>query len=695
MVSKQSLRRAALELTLTSFIVLFQELALIRWLSAEVRVLAYFPNVVLISAFLGLGIGTMRAGKRLRLWIWPASLVVVVAATLVMHGIAFAGRGVSEFLWLFYADIPNAAIVHDVRPPIVIAFILTAISFVTLGQIIGERLQDFSRAALPLGGYIADLGGSLIGVIAFAVASFYRTFPVTWFVVILIAGALLIALRDTRALIAHAVFATAIVAAIGATEQSTVYSPYYALRARHNPSGKGINVLVNGSFHQYAASIMKRDAGASEYDRVLQRTYPIPYQQLSSKPRNVLVLGAGTGNDVAVALDHGAERIDAVEIDPVIIEMGRSLNPDRPYQSPRVHVFNTDARAYLRNTIERYDLIIFGTLDSQTRLSALANVRLDNFVYTVDCMRMARERLAPGGGMALYFSVHNEAIHEKIFAMLTDAFGEPPLVMHGFKLLFTELFLAGPAWEYLRTPLQRAELSRALQATASVDIPTDDWPYLYLDSRKISSFYVSVSLGFLAISIVLIALLAPEVRRAATQKFDGEMFLFGLAFLLLETKLVTQMSLLWGATWITSAVVFASILLMILLGTILMQYRPMPSPVATAALTITLLLTYAIPTEWLLARTPAARLGLSIFFAGAPVFFASICFALLFRQRTEVNLAFGWNLAGAVVGGLIEILAVTIGLRALTLVAAAAYLSAFLLKRGGELRAALPPRVRS
>ncbi len=585
----------------------------------------------------------MRAGKRIRLWIWPASLVVVVAATLVMHRIAFAGRGVSEFLWLFYADIPNAAIVHDVRPPIVIAFILTAISFVTLGQIIGERLQDFSRAALPLGGYIADLGGSLIGVIAFAVASFYRTFPVTWFVVILIAGALLIALRDTRALIAHAVFATAIVAAIGATEQSTVYSPYYALRARHNPSGKGINVLVNGSFHQYAAPIMKRDAGASEYDRVLQRTYPIPYQQLSSKPRNVLVLGAGTGNDVAVALDHGAERIDAVEIDPVIIEIGRSLHPDRPYQSPRVHVFNTDARAYLRNTIERYDLIIFGTLDSQTRLSALANVRLDNFVYTVDCMRMARERLAPGGGMALYFSVHNEAIHEKIFAMLTDAFGEPPLVLHGFKLLFTELFLAGPAWEYLRTPLQRVELSRALQATASVDIPTDDWPYLYLDSRKISS----------------------------------------------------QMSLLWGATWTTSAVVFASILLMILLGTILMQYRPMPSPVATAALTITLLLTYAIPTEWLLARTPAARLGLSIFFAGAPVFFASICFALLFRQRTEVNLAFGWNLAGAVVGGLIEILAVTIGLRALTLVAAAAYLSAFLLKRGGELRAASPPRVRS
>ncbi len=695
MESARSLRRSAFDLTLTSFIVLFQELALIRWMSAEVRVLAYFPNIVLISAFLGLGIGTMRAGRRLHLWLWPVSLGILVLTTLFMHRIAFTSRNATEYLWLLYVDIPGAPIVYDVRPPIVIAFVLTAISFLVLGQIVGERLQDFSSAGVPLRGYIADLAGSLIGVIAFAFASFYRTFPAIWFAIILIAGAFLLAGYGKRALILHLICGVAIVMAIRATERSMVYSPYYAIRARNTTVGKGIQVLVNGSFHQYAAPIVRRDVTTTPFDQILQKIYPTPYRLLSRKPRHVVVLGAGNGNDIAVALDNGAERIDAVEIDPVIIEIGRALHPDHPYRSPRVHVYNTDARAFLRNTKERYDLIVFGTLDSMTRVSALANVRLDNFVYTVDCMRMARERLTPDGGMVLYFMVGSGPIHDKLFAMLTDAFGQPPLVLSGFRTLFTEIFLAGPAWQHLRTPEQQAYLTQVLHAAAAVDVPTDDWPYLYLDNRKISGFYWSVTLIFLAITAAMIALLAPEMRRAASQHFDGEMFLFGVAFLLLETKLVTQMSLLWGATWITSAVVFASILLMILIGTLAMQYRSMPFPIAAGALIVTLLLTYAIPTQWLLARSPLARLGLSILFAGAPIFFASICFALLFKQRAQPNLAFGWNLAGAVVGGLIELLAMTVGLRALTLIALIAYLSAFFRTYRAEIREAATATVRS
>jgi hypothetical protein len=116
-----------------------------------------------------------------------------------------------------------------------------------------------------------------------------------------------------------------------------------------------------------------------------------------------------------------------------------------------------------------------------------------------------------------------------------------------------------------------------------------------------------------------------------------------------------------------------------------MQYRPIPFAVAAAALVLSLLATYLVPTIWLLARGALARLALSILFAGTPVLFASICFALRFRTRSEPNLAFGWNLAGAVVGGLIEILAVVVGLRALTLIALIAYLGAFLTVRRGRV----------
>jgi SAM-dependent methyltransferase len=677
----RSRRGATIELALTSFVVLFQELTLIRWMSSEVRVLAYFPNIVLISAFLGLGIGTMRAGRKPMMWLWPVSLATLVAAVAIMHRIAFTSRTATEWLWLLYYDLTNPPVINDVRPPIIIAFVLTPIAFMTLGQIVGERLQDFADEGRSLWGYVADLAGSLLGVIAFAVASFFRTFPVTWFSIFLVVGAFLCLKRGVRLATVYALIAIAILASIRLTEHTTVYSPYYALRARHTRIGSGVEILANGSLHQYAAPLKTGDAAPNEFDRSLQQSYPLPYRFLRHPPRHVLVLGAGSGNDVAVALDRGAERVDAVEIDPVIIEMGRSIHPDRPYLSPKVRVINTDARAYLRNTNEKYDLIIFGTLDSMTRVSALSNVRLDNFVYTVDCMRSARERLTPDGGVALYFMVGAGAIHDKLFAMLTDAFGEPPFVARGFNHLFSEIFLVGPAWRYMQTPQQLALAEAARTASAAVDVPTDDWPYLYLESRSISSFYWSVSLLFLVIAALMIAWLAPEMRRTASRHFDAEMFLFGVAFLLLETKLVTQMSLAWGATWITSAVVFASVLVMILIGTIAMQLRPISYRAAMAGLVISLLVTFMLPTHILLAQNVAARLVLSALFAGSPILFASICFALRFRTRTNANLAFGWNLAGAVAGGLLELLAMAIGLRALSLVALAAYLFAFLVER--------------
>ena len=674
MEGPRSLRTSALELTLTSFVVLFQELTLIRWLSSEVRVLAYFPNVVLISAFLGLGIGSMRAGKRSLFWLWPASLGLLTLATLIMNRIAFTSQLQSEHLWLLYYDIPNAPVVHDVRPPIIIAFILTAISFLALGQIVGERLQDFAHAAVPLRGYAADLTGSLLGVIAFAIGSFARMPPAVWFAFFLAAGAWLAGRRWY-----YAAVAAAIVVAVAANERAMVYSPYYALRARHAPQGRGIEVLANGSFHQYAAPLAPRDPVTTQYDADIRAGYPIPYKLLNRAPRNVLILGAGSGNDVETALTAGAQHVDAVEIDPLIIQIGRDLHPDKPYASPKVRVINDDARAFLRNSRDQYDLIIFGTLDSMTRLSALSNVRLDNFVYTVDCMRAARERLTPDGGVALYFMVGNAAIHTKLFAMLTDAFDAPPLAFHEFHQLFNEIFFAGPAWKHLSTPEQRAAGEIARKAAAEIDVPTDDWPYLYLLGRTISSFYISLVAVFTLLAAGMLALVAPEMRDL--RRIDWEMFCFGAAFLLLETKLVTQMSLVWGTTWITSAVVFAAILLMILIGTLLMQRRPIPFAIAAAALVFALLLTYVTPTEWLLAKSVAARLLLSILFAGLPVFFASICFALRFKQRADSSLAFGWNLAGAVAGGFVEILAVVIGLRALTLVALVVYLAAFLIER--------------
>ena len=76
-----------------------------------------------------------------------------------------------------------------------------------------------------------------------------------------------------------------------------------------------------------------------------REAYDLPYA--FAQPRRVLVVGAGMGNDVAAALRHGAQQVDAVEIDPAILALGSELHPESPYRSPRVRLINEDARAFL------------------------------------------------------------------------------------------------------------------------------------------------------------------------------------------------------------------------------------------------------------------------------------------------------------------------------------------------------------
>ena len=399
-----------------------------------------------------------------------------------------------------------------------------------------------------------------------------------------------------------------------------------------------------------------------------------------SKDR-ALVLGAGTGNDVAMLLDEGFSEVHAVEIDPVILQMGRD-HPNRPYDSDKVKVFNQDGRAFLRDTEYEYDLIVFGTLDSMTRLSALSSVRLDNFVYTTEAIEAAASHLAPGGGLVLYFMIGEPFIHSQLVGILAKTFETLPAVQIGNYAMFNTIYAAGPAFAHLSQPTPEAVEAYFTVTLPSLDLPTDDWPYLYLPERGIDGFYLSLMATFLLIAVVGILVSSREMRQGLLKRgeVDWEMFLFGLAFLLIETKFVTTMNLVWGATWLTSAVVFGAILAMILIATVLMQLRPLPWAWAAAGLVLALFATYLVPTEALVGRSTAVRLLLSVLMVGGPIFFASVCFALRFRVRPAADIAFGWNLLGAVAGGLLEFFSMSLGLKALTLIAILAYLSAFLVR---------------
>ena len=692
-LSRKSLSRLALELSVASFVVLFQELTIIRWLPAQVRVIAYFPNLILISAFLGLGVGCLRAGRASLLWSWPLSLAALVAGAWGMSRVVFTQNSASEHLWLLYYDLKaGAPVVPDVRLPIVLCFLLGTATFVPLGQVVAERLSAFRERSSPLWGYCWDIAGSIAGVVAFTAVSWAGAFPVVWFAVFLGAGVVL-ALDERRHLFTLGAAAAVILGLVAATEKADLYSPYYAIRVDGPPGRTGFAVLANGSLHQFALPVRHDDGLATDAQRSTREGYHLPYRILGRPPRRALVLGAGTGNDVAVLLDEGAEHVDAVEIDPGILAIGRQRHPDDPYASPRVTAFNMDARSFLNGQAGQYDVVVFGTLDSMTRLSALSNVRLDNFVYTAECLRAARAHLSPDGGVVMYFMVAADYIDLRLASLIAGAFGETPLVAQQNYGLFNRIYMAGPAFAREKGEARRGEAADFLgRAGPRTEVPTDDWPYLYVSRRGVSVFYLSLMaiLGLLSLLAVLLA--SREIRASLRGGggMDVEMFLFGLAFLLLETRAVTEMSLVWGATWMTNAIVFGAILLMILLATAATELRPLPWGFNAAALGVSLIASYAIPAKELLGVPPAPKLFLSILYVGLPIFFAASTFAILFKDRADSARAFGWNVLGAVAGGLLEILSMAVGLRALLLVALAAYLCAFLVRMRAAPVAALP-----
>jgi hypothetical protein len=676
------LRSSGIELLLASSIALFQELAFIRWLPGEVRVVAYFPNLILIAAFLGLGAGSLRGGsKSLLIW-WPVSVVITVLTGVLLSGVAFTAEGISEHLWLLYYDLGEAApVVEGIRLPILGIFALVTFSFVPLGQVIGRKLQVFREAGFSLRGYAADLGGSLAGVILFGWLSFGALRPVWWFAPFLLAGFVLVR-KDRRTLVVHLLATVLVLVAVVRADDAQIYSPYYALSAVQDEDTPNYRIRANGAFHQLAADVNTPD----RFGGGLYNGYRIPHRSLGRPIRKALVLGAGTGNDVAVLLSEGVEEVHAVEIDPSIIQLGREFHPNQPYGDPRVTVHNMDARSFLNESEELFDLIVFGTLDSMTRLSALSNVRLDNFVYTKEALAAARARLSVDGGLALYFMVGQGYIHDHLVALLAATFEEMPRSENGDYWMFNSVYLAGPGFAHLRVPDTPETHDRLMASLAFVDLPSDDWPYLYMESRAVTPFYLSMMLTLVALGFLFVFGSSPDMRRALRGRggADPEMFLFGVGFLLIETKFVTAMNLLWGATWITSAVVFGAILATVLIGTLLADRVPISWRTAGIGLVLALLAVYAFPIGSLARSDGWLRLGLSACYVGVPVFFAALCFADRFRVRRSADLAFGWNLLGAVCGGLLEFFSMSLGFRALTLVAIVAYLLAFLLATRAE-----------
>jgi SAM-dependent methyltransferase len=643
-------------LVLLSFLMLFVELALIRWTGAHVAYLAFFANFVLLASFLGIGVGFLRARASRDLFPWaPVALVCYVAFVLAF---SVEGRLTPEPHVAGYFGLP--ALPRWAMLPAL--FVGAAATMALIGEGVARTFARFE----PLEAYRLDILGSILGIGAFSLVSLTGMPPAVWGSVAAALLALLAYPGLTRAGWA-ALGGLVLLLGVESLLPFDQWSPYYRVTVGAPRDGV-VDLRVNGLPHQSIQPVSR-----------LRVRYPFYFEPYERAPANaledVLIVGAGTGNDVAVALDRGAGRIHAVEIDPLLYRLGRDRHPDRPYQDPRVRVEINDGRAVLEQTDRRYDLVLFALPDSLTLVSGQSSLRLESYLFTKEAIGEVRDHLKPGGAFALY-NYYSPAVLDRFASTVAGVFGHPPCLGAGETL-------GNRRQVVLTVGLNTRDV--ACQATwrpaggALAGPATDDRPFPYLVGRAIPPFYVATLLLIVGTSALIIRVASGPLRPMARYL---DLFFMGAAFLLLETKNVVQFALLFGTTWLVNALVFVGILLTVFAAIeVARRWRPARVDGLYALLFGVLALAWAVPQEVFLQVALVPRFLAATALAFAPVFLANLVFAQRFRDVGSSTTAFGANLLGSMIGGVLEYGALVVGHRSLLLAVAVLYALAYALGR--------------
>jgi hypothetical protein len=659
---------------------LFLELSVIRWQSTVFEFFAFYKNFGLLSCFAGLGLGYALANRGciflflsipLLVWqfvfmfvlryAWHGSMLLAVRALPFREQLNM-GTGIT--------DVIGGSAVYFL---LAVIFLLTALAFLPIGQLCGRLMQRRPN----LKAYGLNLLGSLAGILAMLLVSFLWTPPVVWFAICCIV-ILWLHFRNPAWLISCAGFAlAAMIVLVWPVDLAwqRIYSPYQLLEVGHSDNGLPL-LKAAGVYFQFIA-----DLRSSRTEPDLQGTrnyYELPYG-LQASLKDVLIVGAGTGNDVAAAVRSGADRIDAVEIDPAIQAIGREVHPEKPYSNPRVHAVINDARSFLRTTDRTYDLIAYAVLDSHTVLSQASSVRLDSFVYTLEGLRDARKRLKSNGIVSLSFALMSPDLGRKLYLMMQAAFdGRAPYcaIVRNGPAIFIES--NDPGWKvppaiWARPGIEHGERLFA-NPSLRADISTDDWPFFYMPRRIYPASYLVMVLQILLLSLLVTGSFVSELPRLRHAPF----FFLGAGFMLVETKAVTEMGLTFGNTWQVIGIVIASILIMAFLANCAVQYLGIKhSYLAFVVLLASLALGLWIAKAGGLPSTAVGRLETAVVLT-SPLFFSGIVFSSLLSSNKDMTGIMAINLLGAICGGLLEYNSMYFGFQFLYLIAFGCYALALL-----------------
>ena len=654
---------------------LFMELGCIRWQSSVLPFFALYKNFSLLACFVGLGLGYALATRD------RIPLVIVIPLLAWQFGLTtilrYAPESFQTTLPFFEQLAMGAGVFSEwshtffLYGILTIVFLITALTFMPVGQLCGRLMERRGK----LRAYGLNLLGSLLGVLLMLLASFLWTPPLAWFALCLLTIMLFTARNPSLMIVGISFTAVCTIVLAWPVNPlwNRVYSPYQLLEiGRAKDTGL---TLIKAAGHYYQR-IHDFSDPQSRQELEFHAYYDFPYKARGSVT-DVAVVGAGTGNDVAAALRSGAEHVEAIEIDPAILLAGKVSHPEKPYSDPRVHAVVNDARSFLRTTEQRFDLIVYGLLDSHTLLSQGSSVRLDSFVYTVEGLREARARLKSDGMLSLAFTLVTNPLGRKIYLMLQEAFdGRPPICVQA---LGSVVFLESndPNWTLPRELVGDAGFidKTAFYADPSLhaDVSLDDWPFFYMPERIYPASYLIMMFQVLILSLFVGANFFSERPKFGHLPF----FFLGAGFMLIETKGITEMGLTFGNTWQVIGIVIAGILTMAFLGNCAVQWLNIRRPVGPYLfLFATLAVGWYVAKSGGFASTPAGRLETAIVLT-LPLLFSGIVFSTLLSSSGQISGMMAMNLLGAVCGGLLEYNSMYFGFQFLYLVAMVCYFFAF------------------
>lgn len=689
-----------LNVFLVSFVMLFVELVLIRWISTEIRIFAYFNNLVLLSCFLGMGLGCYFSKKPSALVAAPLLLALLVSLLAFPVCIRVDNRSIHLFkdIPLLLSAFEDSVIWYNITAKITLfmvavgmasvfyIFFILLFIFYPMGQILGRALDEHHNT---IAAYSLNVVSSIAGGWLFSFLSFLYTPPQIWFLLASIGIGLLVVMHRVGKLSLVVSLVALVWLNIVAFshedgrggETRVVWSPYQKLELR------GGNLLeVNNVGYMSLKNL------SDEYLRGFPEMYPVRKLNQYDMPfllrkgaQDVLILGAGAGNDVAGALRNNVKSVDAVEIDPGIYRLGLEFHPERPYSDKRVNVIIDDARAHLRRTAKTYDVVSIGLLDAHTLSSTYNNMRLDHYVYTEESFREVKNLLRDGGVFTVIFEVEREWIGERLYGLLQKVFGHPPIAFsvrspNGVLGWGGIMFATGTDMNRIANTIRADTLlekfirnNRVTSSHPSIKLTSDNWPYLYLRKPEIPAMHLCV----IAVLVGLFAVAGRFLFFGGDKRGGVDLhFLFlGAAFLLLEFQNISRTTLLFGATWQVNTITITAILALVLCANLYVHFHRTPSlTVFYALLLVSVMAVYLVPLRAFNVLDYQQKCVLVSLFTNLPIFFAGVIFIRSFNACGRKDVALGSNFLGSFLGGVLESLSFILGTQALLLLVAVFYL---------------------